>query len=179
MTSPMEQIADRLKTALKLCDVLTASVKEASPVIEGVRTKLENLILQHAGFTSASADAAKTEEIRSQLVAIRMDIRECSNTLAGIKSDFADRYRSLLGTEKESFEYLTDTEQKNQNAPAYEAKTSFHQVSRLLEVLDLITADLLNLSGEMEHQTLQNRPTPDIGHFEYDDNVPAPSSLSP
>ncbi|UUZ81659.1 hypothetical protein LJK88_44845 [Paenibacillus sp. P26] len=68
MTSPMEQIADRLKTALKLCDVLTASVKEASPVIEGVRTKLENLILQHAGFTSASADAAKTEEIRSQLL---------------------------------------------------------------------------------------------------------------
>jgi chromosome segregation ATPase len=177
MDQIMHGIMERLQVAVKLCDIIASSVPQVSPAISGVRQRLE--LLLDADSSQLPVDKKQTSELREKVADIRHEIHQCSQALDSLKSPCAESYRSLLGAEKEHFESLDDSEQQRVNPPAYASKQAFHSISRLEDVFSLISADLMNLNGELEHRTLNNQKIPDVGHYEVQDNVPAPPSLSP
>jgi chromosome segregation ATPase len=182
MEQIIQGIMERLQAAVKLCDLIALSVPEVSPVITDVRQRLE--LLLEANTSMLFADEERTTELREKVADLRHEIHQCTSKLESLKTPVTDSYRSLLGSDKAQFESLDDAAQQQANPSAYSARQAFHSISRLEDVFSLISADLMNLNGELEHQALQSRSRPDTTRpdtttYDAHDNVPAPPSLSP
>lgn len=177
MEQQMTSILDRLKLSLRLCDYIVSSAGIISQPITQLRSRLEHMITQH--HLSPATSTEEISSVRGQIAQLRTEIIECSSIVEQMQTQSAEYYRSLLGDGKEEFERFSEPIQQNVNPQAYHTKKAFHQLAQLSELLTLITADLLNLGGELEHHILKTKPSPEVGHFDYQDNVPAPPTLSP
>jgi chromosome segregation ATPase len=180
MDQTLQRIIERLNTALKLTDLITYSESQAALSIAGVRGRLEGLLLQYTdmgGELPVRQD--QVDPLRETIASIRAEMRECHRALDPLKTESAEHYRITIGEQKESFERLTDKEQKQRNSVAHKFKQKFNNLAGLQDVLDLISADLMTLSGVLERHELENKKTPGIGHYESNDNTPANPSLSP
>jgi hypothetical protein len=179
MDRSLQQNIERLNTALKLCDLIAYSLDHTPLALTDVRGRLERLLLQYTDPSQLPDQEEQVNRVRGNLASIRQEIRSCIRALEPMKTQAAEFYRTTLGVQKESFELLKDGDQQKRNSLAYKFKQTFHSVARLEEMLELISADLMTLSGELERHALENKNIPDIGHFHVEDNTPANPSLSP
>ncbi|SEB51063.1 hypothetical protein [Paenibacillus sp. GP183] len=119
------------------------------------------------------------QEIRNEFALLRLEIRKSMSLLESKLRSSVDAYRSALGDQKEAFEKLSESEQKNAHPDGYNALQRFHKINLLKDKSQEISEKLMDLSSEIEHQSLQEEETPPIEHFDLKSNVPSPSSLSP
>jgi hypothetical protein len=119
------------------------------------------------------------QEIRNELASLRLDVRKCMSLFETKLSTCVDAYRSALGDQKEAFEKLSESEQKIAHPDGYKALQRFYKINLLKDMSQEISDKLMDLSSEIEHQSLQEEETPPIEHFDLESNVPPPSSLSP
>lgn len=169
-----QTLQQQLQVLIGQCGQLNA--EQFDPSVGAVAEELRTV---QQGLQAASTDPNK-EKTRSKLADFRVNINNCVRYTAEIHSRTAEAYRHVLGDGKASFESLNSAEQQSLNPEAYMWKQRFDTVKTMKDDLSHLTANLLTLSGLLEHDVQQFKRVPDTGDYHPDKPLDPPqSSLSP
>jgi TolA-binding protein len=119
------------------------------------------------------------EECREAIAKIRAQIHQMTERLEELQTLVAVEYRNRVGNEKELFEKLTDGQQIESNALAYESRGTFQALVKMGDVLSLLSSYLMDRSADLENIIQASKESKEVGHVETYDKDPAPPSLSP
>lgn len=133
-----------------------------------------NQIMLHTSILESN-----TEECREAISKIRAQIHQMTERLDEVQTLVAVEYRNRVGNEKELFEKLSDGQQLESNALAYESRGTFHALVKMGDVLSLLSSYLMDRSADLENIIQISKESKDVGHVETYDEDPAPPSLSP
>ncbi|WP_248926044.1 hypothetical protein [Paenibacillus hamazuiensis] len=171
---------ERLESAVEQFEGLASDEPEISAAYSEVMEQLHRAVSQCHDLTAdTDHNEEDISEIRKNLASVRQKVRDCHPALEKAKTDCAEEYRAILGEQKDAFEKLAESEQQTSNPKAYAALQTFYKLTRLEELASEISAELMDLSGDLEHQKLQQHDTPPIGHYDAESSDPAQPSLSP
>ncbi|WP_426446507.1 hypothetical protein ACP26L_22390 [Paenibacillus sp. S-38] len=179
MEDQTARILERIRFAGTLCELDAAKSRLQSEQLRELTRHLDRMRERFSALQSLPEDRAEVMELRQSLAELREELRPCGQDVEVKREECLKEYRSALGEDKEAFEKLSEAEQQGSRPLAYRYKQDYRTLKDLSEILSLLSADLMNLSDQVEHHFLHSHPAPEIGDYEYRDNVPEPGSLSP
>jgi argininosuccinate lyase len=122
---------------------------------------------------------ANDQQIRDNIANIRTTLWKINKEIRQSKDSVVEEYRSAIGADKEQFESLTQADQQHMFPLAYQALQNYNTLEDVIETLNRVNGDLMDYSGEQEHQKLKQSPEPNIELNETYDNEPTRQNLSP
>ncbi|MDQ1909890.1 hypothetical protein RAC89_05135 [Paenibacillus sp. GD4] len=173
-------LAERSTYAVELADSLDGIDAVAATQLNELSIMLREIAAQLNGFPFIEQISDQTlEQRRKQVTELRAWCVQCSKDTDMLMEQAAEFYRSAVIGDKDAFETLEPEVQAQAQPKAYEAKQAFQTLKQLKDVITHMTSDLLDFNGKLDHAHLNSLPEQDVGNFAYEDNVPAPSDLSP
>jgi hypothetical protein len=110
---------------------------------------------------------------------MRQAVAKMREAVDSLQSQTAETYRSQIGTQKETFEALSDIMQQQMNPEAFRSRMAFHSLAKLNEILSLLNGGLMDLNGNLEQAGRAAPMRPEGGATETFDKDPESSPLSP
>lgn len=162
----------QLYSALRYADAWKAEKSHFSDTFLDLAQRLQGLIFRCQDLNIA-------EQPREEITSIRQTVNEMINEIDQLQGEVAGHYRNILGSQKDSFEKLSASEQQTSNPEAFHFKEMFHTAAKLGEQIRVFNGELMNVSGQLEHEQLEHMRTPPVHHVEDHSQVPAPPTLSP
>lgn len=103
--------------------------------------------------SSVSPDTS--EAVRTELVQCRTALREMMGRIEQLRTASAQRYREVLGEDKEAFEQMDDAKQQSHNPEGYRHKQAFYQLEELSRHIHQLDGAFLDAGYQMgrSHQT--------------------------
>jgi hypothetical protein len=122
---------------------------------------------------------ANDQQIRENIANIRTSLWNINEGIRQSKDSVVEEYRSAIGADKDHFESLTQADQQLMNPQAYQALQNYNALEGVVETLNRVNGDLMDYSGQIEHQALSKKPEKPV-HLEQEyDNGPTRQNLSP
>ncbi|MBP1992020.1 hypothetical protein [Paenibacillus eucommiae] len=119
------------------------------------------------------------EDKRSAIASIRGQIQQINQRLKELQTSTAAEYRKRVGSKKASFEALSEVKQRQENAAAYESRSTFHALMKMSDILSLFQTLLMDLSGKLEKSMQAAQFSTPVHHDTSFDRDPAASTLNP
>ncbi|AFC31522.1 hypothetical protein PM3016_4784 [Paenibacillus mucilaginosus 3016] len=179
MEDQVTQILERIRFGEALCELDSAKSRLQSGQLQELIGHLDRMREHFSTMHALPEERSEVMALRQSLADLRVELRPCIQDVEAKLEESLKEYRSALGGDKEAFEKLSEAEQEGSRPLAYRFKKDYRTLKDLSELLSLLSADLMNLSDRVEHHFLHSHPAPEIGDYEYRDNVPAPGSISP
>jgi hypothetical protein len=119
------------------------------------------------------------QQIRGNIANIRTSLWKINEEIRQSKDSVVEEYRSAIGADKDQFESLTQADQQHMNPQAYQALQNYNALEDVIETLNRVNGDLSDYSGQLEHQSLEQKPEPNVELNQTYDNGPKRQNLSP
>lgn len=122
---------------------------------------------------------ADNQQFRESIANIRTSLWNINEGIRQSKDSVVEEYRSAIGADKEEFESLTQADQQHMNPQAYQALQNYNALESVIETLNGVNGDLMDYSGQLEHQKLEQMPEPNVQLEQTYDDGPTRQNLSP
>jgi hypothetical protein len=122
---------------------------------------------------------ANDQQIRENIANIRTFLWNINEGIRQSKDSVVEEYRSAIGADKEQFESLTQADQQHMNPQAYQALQNYNALEGVIESLNRVNGDLMDYSGQLEHQRLEQKPEVNVQLEQTYDDGPTRQNLSP
>jgi hypothetical protein len=119
------------------------------------------------------------QQVRGNIANLRASLRNINEGIKQSKDIVVEEYRSAIGADKDQFESLTQADQQHMNPQAYQALQNYNALEDVIETLNRVNGDLMDYSGQLEHQKLEQMPEPNVELNQTYDDGPKRQNLSP
>jgi hypothetical protein len=171
----LEQVKNRLISLQAVVDQLQlgADGKQAWEL----ESNLNQILLNMALFEQSGHN---DEKKRKAIALMREHIHQLNEKLDELQTWAADEYRKRIGHSKDSFEKLTNTQQKQENPAAFKYRSTFHLLGQMTDMLSMLSSVLMDSSGELEKHLRSAKPDTDADTtpVERYDRDPAPHHIN-
>jgi hypothetical protein len=171
----LEQVKSRLISLQAVVDQLQLGA-DGKQALE-LESNLNQILLNMALFEQSGQN---DEKKRKAIALMREHIHQVNEKLDTLQTSAAEEYRKRIGHSKDSFEKLTNTQQKQENPVAFEYFSTFHLLGQMADMLSLLSSVLMDASGELEKRVRAAKPdpAPDTTPVERYDRDPAPHRVN-
>lgn len=128
---------------------------------------------------SDTMQGPNNQQFRESIANLRTSLWNINEGIRQSKDTVVEEYRSAIGADKEQFESLTQADQQLMNPQAYQTLQNYNALEGVIETLNRVNGDLMDYSGQLEHQKLDQQPETNIQLKQTYDNGPKRQNLSP